>query len=213
MAVYACKQQQPVPRSPQKSICASLDVLGEPCVQGWSVMRCRAGGYLHTQASSYELLQSQDRWVQTSPWTFSISTHGFVLLSLFLHRKTQFLSQPSLCRWELSAVISKTSLTDLLVSKSSALCGADAVETAGSSTEMATQEDWRVLQNARQFQGRLQWPPGQNLMLSASAKACSRPCEAYEWDDASTNLKKILNCARTRLRMFPSTTSYLYLNR
>lgn len=151
----------------QKSICTSLHVFGEPCVQRWSVMRCRPGGHLHTQASSYELLQSQDRWVQTSPWTFSISTHGFVLLSLFLHRKTQFLSQPSLCRWELSAVISKTSLTDLPVSKSSALWGTDAVETAGSSTEMATQEDWRVLQNACQFQGRLQWPPGQNLMLSA----------------------------------------------
>lgn len=170
MAVYACKQQQPVPCGPQKSICTSLDVLGEPCVQGWSVMRCRPGGHLHTQAGSYELLQSPDRWVQTSPWTFSISTHGFVLLSLFLHRKTQFLSQPSLCRWELSAVISKTSLTDLPVSKSSALWGTDAVETAGSSTEMATQEDCSSREDSSGLQGKTWCCQHRSLCLSRSVQ-------------------------------------------
>ena len=61
---------------------------------------------------------SGQRWVGTPPWTNSISIHGFVL-SLFLHRKTQFLSQSCLCKWELS--ISTASLTDLTVSRNSAL--------------------------------------------------------------------------------------------
>lgn len=107
-------------------------------------MQYRPGGTSHTILFPMTVAPvSGQRWVGTTPWTNSISIHGFVLSSLFLHRKTQFLSQSCLCKWELSVVIPQTSLTDLTVSKNSAL----REESCSSSNEIATQEDILVLQN------------------------------------------------------------------
>lgn len=88
------------------------------------------------------------------------------------------------------------------------------MKTAGSSIEMATREVSLVLQNACQSQGRFQWPAGQNLMLSVQ-EPLPQLEHAADLVTLTTGemqaqiLKKILTCAQTRLRMFPSTTSYI----
>lgn len=164
---------------------------GKPCVQRWSVMRCRLGGRLRThKLVPNKLLQSQDRWVRTSLGHLAFLFMVFVLLSLLLHRKTRFLSQLSLCRWELSAVISKTSLTARTQhSEGGMLWDSRLIHWNGYQRGLIGSTECMSVPGKIPVACRAK-PDAVSAGASASARACSRPRDAYYWWDASTNIKE-----------------------